>query len=56
MRSKTLRQIRCVSYCEWALKTTKIQQEDTFKHYNYLEEVQNYIRSLVPNDLKGEIF
>ena len=33
----------------------KIQQEVTFKHYNYLEEVLNYIRTQVPNDVKGEI-
>ena len=33
----------------------KFQQEDTFKHYSYLEEVLNYIRALVPNDIKGEI-
>ena len=33
----------------------KFQQEDTFKNYNYLEEVLNYIRALAPNDLKGEI-
>ena len=32
-----------------------IQQEVTFKHYNYLEEVLNYIRTLVPKDVKGEI-
>ena len=44
-----------VSYYEWALKITKIQQEDTFKHYNYRKEVPNYIRTLVPNDVKGEI-
>ena len=42
-------------YYEWALKLTKIQQEDTFKHYNYSEEVLNYIRVLVPNDAKVEI-
>ena len=34
----------------------KIQQEVTFKHYSYLEEVLNYIRALVPNDVKGENF
>ena len=33
----------------------KIQQEVTFKHYNYLEEVLDYIRTQVPNDVKGEI-
>ena len=33
------------NYCEWALKVTKIQQEDTFNHYNHLEEVLNYIRA-----------
>ena len=37
------------------LKITKTQQEDTFKHYNYLEEVLNYISALVPNEVKGEI-
>ena len=55
MRGKTPRQIRYISYYEWALKITKIQQEDTFKHYNYPEEVLNYFRALVPNDVKGEI-
>ena len=30
-------------------------QEDTFKHYNYREEMLNYIRALVPNDINGEI-
>ena len=54
-RGKTPRQIRYVSYYEWALKITKIQQEVTFTYYNYLEEVLNYIRALVPNDVKGEI-
>ena len=44
-----------IIYYEWALKLTKIQQEDTFKHYNYPEEVLNYIRVLVPNDAKVEI-
>ena len=34
---------------------TQIQAEDTFQHYNYLEEVLNYICSLLPNDVKGEI-
>ena len=33
----------------------KFQQEDTFKHYNYWEEVLNFIRTLVQNDIKGEI-
>ena len=32
-----------------------MQQEDAFKHYNYPEEVLNYIHALVPNDVKGEI-
>ena len=40
--------------CECALKITKIQQENTFKHYNYLEEVLNYISSLVSKDVKDE--
>ena len=47
--------MRYVSYCEQALKITEIQQEVTFKHYYYLEEVLNCIRALVPNDVKGEI-
>ena len=55
MRGKTPRQIRYISYCECALKITKIQQENTFKHYNYLEEVLNYISSLVSKDVKDEI-
>ena len=54
-RGKRLRQICYVSYCEWPLKLTKIQQGVTFKYYNYLEEVLNYIRALVPNNVKGEI-
>ena len=54
-RDKTPRQICYVRYCEWALKITKIQKEVIFKHYNYQEEVLNYIRVLVPNDVKGEI-
>ena len=33
----------------------KFQQEDTFKRYNYMEEMLNYICALVPNDIKGEI-
>ena len=33
----------------------KVQEEDTFKHYNYSEEILNYIRALVPNDMKSEI-
>ena len=53
MRGKTPRQIGYVNYYEWALKITKIWQEDTFNHYNYLEEVLNYIRALVQNDVKG---
>ena len=36
------------------LKKTKIQQEITFKHYSYLEEVLNYIRKL-RNNMKGGI-
>ena len=44
-----------VEHQEQALEITKIQREDTFKHYNYAEEVLNQIRALVPNDVKGEI-
>ena len=33
----------------------KIRQEDTFKHCDYLEELLNYIHSLIPNDVKGHI-
>ena len=55
MRGKTPRQNRCVNYCEWALKIMKFQQEDTFKHCSYLGEMLNYIRALVPKDIKGEI-
>ena len=54
-RSETPRQIRYVGYYEWALEITKIQQEDTFKQYSYLEEVLNYIRALIPNDVKAEV-
>ena len=55
MRGTTPRQIRYARYCEWALKIMKFQQEDCLKHYNYLEEVLNYICALVPNDIQGEI-
>ena len=48
-------QILYVSYYEWALQITKIQQEDTFKPDNYVKEVLNHICALVPNDAKGEI-
>ena len=33
----------------------KFQQEDTFKHYNYREEMLKYIGALVPNDIKDEV-
>ena len=33
----------------------KLQQKDTFKHYDYPEEVLNYIRVLAPKAIKGEI-
>ena len=33
----------------------KFQQKDTFKYYNYAEEMLNYTRALVPNDIKDEI-
>ena len=33
----------------------KFQQQDSLKHYNYLEEVVSYILALVPNDINGEI-
>ena len=29
--------------------------QDTFKHYNYLEEMLNYIRAMVTKDIMGEI-
>ena len=54
-RGKTPREIRYISFYEWALKITKIQQEDAFKHHNYSEERRNYIRALIPNDVKGAI-
>ena len=53
-RDKTPRQIGYVTYCAWALKIIKFQQEDTFKHYSFPEEMPNYIRALVPNDIKGK--
>ena len=31
-----------------------MQQKDTSKRKNYLQEVLNYIRALVPNNVKGE--
>ena len=55
MRDKTPQQICYISYSEWFLKIMKLQQENIFKHYNYLEEVLNYICALVPNNIKGEI-
>ena len=33
----------------------EFQQDYTFKHYDYREEVLNYICALVPNNIKGEI-
>ena len=36
-------------------KNNENSAKDTFKHYNYLEKALNYIRSLVPNYVKGEI-
>ena len=33
----------------------KFEQEDTFKHYNFPEEMLNYICALVPTDIKTEI-
>ena len=53
-RRKTRRQIRYVSYYYQTLKVLKVQQERTFKHCNYLEEVLNYIHAPVPNEVKGE--
>ena len=53
--SRNTWQTRDISYCEWALKIMKLQQEDTFKHYNYWEEMLYYIHALVPNDIMGEI-
>ena len=47
--------MRNVRFYEFALKITKIQQGVTFKHYNYQEEVLNYIGALVPNEVTGEI-
>ena len=37
------------------LKNNENQQEGAFKQFSYREEVLNYIRELVPNDLKGKI-
>ena len=37
------------------LKNNENSTKDTFKHYNYSEEVLNYIRALVPNSVNGEI-
>ena len=54
-RGKTPRQIRYVSYCDGSLKKTKTQEDVTFKHYNYLVEVLNYIRALVPKHIKYDI-
>ena len=47
--------MRYISYHEWTLEITKIQQEHDFKHYNYPEEVLNYIRAQVPKNRNGEI-
>ena len=54
-RGKTPKQICYVSYCKWAIKITKNQEEVTFKHYKYFKEVHNIIRVMAPNDLKGDI-
>ena len=32
----------------------KFHQEDIFKHCNYPKKMLNYIRALVPNDIKGK--
>ena len=48
-------QICYVSYCEWALKIMKFQQEDSFKRNNYQEEILHYICKLVPNNVKSGI-
>ena len=48
-------QICYISYCEWVLKITKFQQEGTFKHYSYPEEMLDYMDAVVPNNIKGEI-
>ena len=34
----------------------KFQQEYTFNHYNYPEEILNYIPALVPSYIKGKYF
>ena len=44
-----------IRHYEWVLEIMKAQRENSFKHYNYREEVLNYIRALVPNNLKDEI-
>ena len=54
-RRKTPRQIWYISCCEWALRIMKFQEEDTFKHCNYREELLDYIRALAPNNIKSEI-
>ena len=36
-------------------KKPKTHEEDTFKHFNYPEEVLNHTCALVSNDVKGEI-
>ena len=35
-------------------KKMKFQQEDTFEHCSYSEEMLNYIHGLVHNDIKDE--
>ena len=52
---KTPRQICCTRYNEWALKIIKFQRDDSLKRYNFLEEVLNYIRALVKNNIEDEI-
>ena len=37
------------------LKNNEISAKKYFKHYNYPEEVLNYIRALIPNDIKDQI-
>ena len=37
------------------LKNNDISARRYFKHYNYPGKMLNYIRAVIPNDIKGDI-
>ncbi|XP_076087386.1 uncharacterized protein LOC143057841 [Mytilus galloprovincialis] len=54
-RNRGDRKLRWVTYCHWAyaLKDSEIGPDDA--QYAWPKEVLNYLRSLAPIDIKGEI-